>query len=316
MIGLNVLGIVAGLVPATTAIHHAVDGPTRARWRSVVFWAAFAATLMVGPWLSDFVNGCLVLVMVAAAASGLRSEPITPVADADKLEGARRLGKRLLLPALCIPVVTLSGTLATPGGEVLGRTVIDPKQVTLVWLAFATMLALGIAFRMTRAPRTAPVVETRRLADSIGWAMILPQMLAALGGIFVAAGVGTVVARGVIATVPLDTPLGAVMIYCIGMALFTIVMGNAFAAFPIMTAGIAIPILIQKFGGNPAPVVALGMLSGFCGTLMTPMAANFNIVPALLLELRDRYGVIRAQMPTALAILGFNIVVMTMFAFP
>lgn len=32
------------------------------------------------------------------------------------------------------------------------------------------------------------------------------------------------------------------------------------------------------------------MLSGFCGTLMTPMAANFNIVPAALLELSDRNG--------------------------
>ena len=33
---------------------------------------------------------------------------------------------------------------------------------------------------------------------------------------------------------------------------------------------------------------AIGMLAGFCGTLMTPMAANFNIVPAALLELKDQ----------------------------
>ena len=37
------------------------------------------------------------------------------------------------------------------------------------------------------------------------------------------------------------------------------------------------------------------MLTGYCGTLMTPMAANFNIVPAALLELDDPYAVIRAQ---------------------
>jgi uncharacterized membrane protein len=52
------------------------------------------------------------------------------------------------------------------------------------------------------------------------------------------------------------------------------------------------------------------MLSGFCGTLMTPMAANFNIVPAALLELRNQYGVIRAQVPTALAILVVNILIL------
>ena len=50
------------------------------------------------------------------------------------------------------------------------------------------------------------------------------------------------------------------------------IMGNAFAAFPVMAAGIALPFLIIGHGAKPAPLVALGMLSGYCGTLMTPMA--------------------------------------------
>ena len=54
-------------------------------------------------------------------------------------------------------------------------------------------------------------------------------------------------------------------------------------------------------------VGAIGMLAGFCGTLMTPMAANFNIVPAALLELKDRNGVIKAQIGTALPLLAVNI---------
>ena len=52
---------------------------------------------------------------------------------------------------------------------------------------------------------------------------------------------------------------------------------------------------------------AVGMLAGFCGTLMTPMAANFNLVPAALLELKDQYGVIQAQVATALPLLVVNI---------
>ena len=58
------------------------------------------------------------------------------------------------------------------------------------------------------------------------------------------------------------------------------------------------------------------MLSGFCGTLVTPMAANFNVVPAALLELPDRNGVIRVQAPTALIFLLGNIVLMYLLAFP
>ena len=60
---------------------------------------------------------------------------------------------------------------------------------------------------------------------------------------------------------------------------------------------------------------AIGMLSGFCGTLMTPMAANFNIVPAALLELKDRNGVIRAQVPTALILLLANTALMYALVF-
>jgi uncharacterized membrane protein len=99
------------------------------------------------------------------------------------------------------------------------------------------------------------------------------------------------------------------------MALFTMIMGNAFAAFPVMTAGIGLPVIVGKFGGDPAIMAALGMLSGFCGTLLTPMAANFNIVPAALLELSDRNAVIKAQAPTALLLLVANIGLMAFFVF-
>ena len=103
--------------------------------------------------------------------------------------------------------------------------------------------------------------------------------------------------------------------YTFGMAIFTMVMGNAFAAFPVMTAGIGLPLIVQRFGGDPAIMGAIGMLSGFCGTLMTPMAANFNIVPAALLELKDRNGVIRAQVPTALLLLLANTALMYVLVF-
>jgi uncharacterized membrane protein len=62
-------------------------------------------------------------------------------------------------------------------------------------------------------------------------------------------------------------------------------------------------------------MAAIGMLSGFCGTLMTPMAANFNIVPSALLELPDENAVIKVQIPTALVLLAANIVLMNLFVF-
>ena len=98
--------------------------------------------------------------------------------------------------------------------------------------------------------------------------------------------------------------------YALGMALFTVIMGNAFAAFPVMAAAIGIPLLIETYGGNAAVIGAVGMLAGFCGTLLTPMAANFNIVPAALLELDDQNAVIRQQVGTALPLWACNVAIL------
>jgi uncharacterized membrane protein len=57
------------------------------------------------------------------------------------------------------------------------------------------------------------------------------------------------------------------------------------------------------------------MLTGYCGTLLTPMAANFNIVPVALLELRDDWAVIKAQAPTGVALFGVNVVLLYFLAF-
>jgi uncharacterized membrane protein len=140
-------------------------------------------------------------------------------------------------------------------------------------------------------------------------------MLAALGAVFALAGVGQAVSSLIGHVIPLDNRLAVVCAYTLGMAAFTMIMGNAFAAFPVMTAGIGLPLIVHRFGGDPAIMAAIGMLSGFCGTLMTPMAANFNIVPAALLELPDRYAVIKAQIPTALILLTVNTALMALLVF-
>jgi uncharacterized membrane protein len=141
-------------------------------------------------------------------------------------------------------------------------------------------------------------------------------MLASLGAVFALAGVGAVVGDLITTVIPDGSRLGAVIAYGLGMVLFTMVMGNAFAAFPVMAAAIGLPLLIRQYHGDPAIVAAIGMLAGFCGTLMTPMAANFNIVPAALLDLKDRNAVVKAQVPTALPLLAVNIALIWFLAFP
>jgi uncharacterized membrane protein len=207
------------------------------------------------------------------------------------------------------------GTIFFKKISVNGSPIVDLKQVTVISLAVATLIALGVGIAMLRPPLLAPIKEARRLLDAVGWAAVLPQMLAALGALFAIAGVGNVVTGIAERWIPLDNALVVVLTYTIGMAVFTMIMGNAFAAFPVMTAGIGLPLIVHRFGGDPTIMAAIGMLSGFCGTLMTPMAANFNIVPTALLELPDENAVIKVQIPTALMLLAANILLMYFLVF-
>jgi uncharacterized membrane protein len=316
MIGLEAIYILAGFMFGAFAASHALDRSNPARWRSAAFWGCFALILVAGTWLSDIASGMLVLVMVVLATLGLKPGRDVTTDAVRRQASADRLRNRLFLPALAIPAVTLAGTLLLPHVRVGAMPLVDPKQVTLISLAAGALIGLTLALRLLRSHIATAAVEGRRLVDAIGWAAVLPQMLAALGGIFAAAGVGKVVAGLVTGYIPMTLPLVVVIVYTTGMALFTVIMGNAFAAFPVMTAGIGLPLIVGKFGGDPVIMSALGMLSGFCGTLLTPMAANFNIVPAAVLELRDRNAVIKVQAPTAFLLLFANTVIMALFVFP
>ena len=316
MITLAAVYAFAGLIFAAFALLSALDRTHRKRFGNAAFWSLVALSFLAGDYLGDFGNGLLVLGLVTLSGSGAlgRSDPPTTSAEQRRLEAGRR-GNRLFLTALIIPATALAGTLLLPHVTIDGAPLVDPRQVTLVSLALGVIVSLAVAMIWLRAPLAAPLQEGRRLIDAVGWAAVLPQMLAALGAVFALAGVGDVVGTYASAWIPAGNLFATVAAYAMGMALFTMVMGNAFGAFPVMTAAIGLPLLIRQYGGDPAIVAAIGMLSGFCGTLMTPMAANYNIVPAALLELSNRNGVIREQIGTAIPLLGVNLILIYVLAF-
>jgi uncharacterized membrane protein len=306
----------SGLMMAGVAIVNWRDRSNPRRVNNTAFWGIYAITFLAGSHLPDLANGLLVIVMVlVASVRGLGQGKQETSTREEREASARRWGNKLFIPALAIPFITVLGTLFFKKITLHGTPVVDLKQVTVISLAIATLVALATGMTMLKPPFLAPIREARRLLDAVGWAAVLPQMLAALGALFAIAGVGNVVSGLAQRWIPLDNPLVVVTTYAVGMAAFTMIMGNAFAAFPVMTAGIGLPLIVQKFGGDPTVMAAIGMLSGFCGTLMTPMAANFNIVPTALLELPDENAVIKVQIPTALMLLGANILLMNFLVF-
>ena len=294
------------------------------RWTHAGFWCVLALLIAGGDAVlaarkaGDPMPAQLAgigVVALGVLAVRMRRAPHEEAPAAQRLASAQRLGHWLFVPALLIPLLTILVVLFGPKLAFAGRPLLGEGSATLIGLAMASVVAALAAIVVTRQRALLAPAEGRRLLDTMGWAALLPLVLATLGGVFAASGVGDAISALVSAVIPTDSAMACLLAYALGMVLFTVIMGNAFAAFPVLTAGIGLPLLIQRHGADPAILGSLGMLTGYCGTLLTPMAANFNLVPAALLELDDPNAVIRAQVPTALPLLLVNLLLMAALVF-
>ena len=298
------------------------------RYAHAAFWTLLALTFFGGDAVESASRsgdalpaqcvGVSVIVLGLIAGSGRLARRHRPDPETDierRRQNAVRLRNRLFAPALVIPAATVVLIVLAPYLRIGDVNLLDAHQPALIALGAACVIAAVCAMSMTRASPVDALRESSRLLDALSWALLLPMLLATLGAVFAATGVGNAVAHIVSAAIPTDSRDACVFAYAVGMALFTVVMGNAFAAFPVMTAGIGLPLLVTQHHAHAAVVGALGMLCGYCGTLLTPMAANFNIVPVALLELSDTNAVIRAQWPTAVALFATNLLLLDWLAF-
>jgi uncharacterized membrane protein len=312
--GQHVLYLV-GAMFAAYALLSAFDRTNKKRFGNTVFWALFALSLIAGSWLGDFANGCIVLALAALAGLKLIGRGAPQTSEAERSAAGERHGDALFLPILIVLAVAVAGTLIYLYTPLRETGLFEKNRETFALLCAGVLAALAAIFAWLRPPPLAPLQEGRRLIDAVGWAVVLPMTLAALGVVLADAGVGRTIGSLALAVIPEGSVLPAVIAFGVGMALFTIVTGNAFAAFPVMATAIGVPLLIQTYHGDPAVIGAIGMLAGFSGTLMTPMAANFNLVPSALLELKDPNGVVKVQIGTALPLLAINILFIYFLAY-
>lgn len=300
---------IIGLIFVLLGVKALRDPEAPKKMTTALFWFILAFTFIVGPWVPAWITGLAIVVMaILSAIKGVtqtRNDVPTPE---ESRVNADRLGNKVFIPAISLALIAFLA--ATLGQNVEALSWITPNNAIGISGVIGLLIAL-IVFRTK--PQTA-VKDGVRLMDNVGAIGILPQFLSALGALFTAAGVGEVIANGVATVIPENNLLIAAIIYCVAMALFTIIMGNGFAAFSVITVGVGIPFLIAK-GADPVVVGALGLTAGYCGTLVTPMAANFNIMPAALLEVKDKYAIIKSQIPVALFMLAVHVVLLYIFAF-
>jgi uncharacterized membrane protein len=297
LLSLEAIYTLSGVVLVVFGLFTFGDRANTARVGTGLFWLLLGLAFALGSHLPWWATGLIVVAMVALDAFGLvRRGEYGEATHEEKVAHADRFGYWIFLPVMMIPALTYLASALVRGPNV------DGTRVVFVSLGYASVLAAGVALALTRARPVTLVHEGRRLADAIGAVVILPQLLASLGTLYRVAGVGDVIARLVTAVVPEGSLFATVLVCCAAVACFTFVMGNSFAAFPVIMAGIGIPLLVVPFGADAALVGVMVLTAASCGTLCTPMAANFNMVPPALFEMRDQYGVIKFQAPFAAAL--------------
>jgi len=299
---LEIFYIIIGLFMGITMIFTLKDKNHKTRIGTALFWGIIAVIFMLGNYIPSTIVGLLVVVIaILSATKQINIGTLKQLDETFSTLKAEKLGLKIFIPSLSIAVIAMLVATFTsfPGTVAIG---------------ISAVCALALTFVLTKATSKELLEDTNRMYQSIGSFAILPQLLASLGVLFTTAGVGDKIASIISNVIPTGNALIGVATYCIGMALFTIIMGNAFAAFAVITAGIGIP-FVFSIGGDPLVCGTLALTAGYCGTLLTPMAANFNMLPAALLEMKDKNAVIKVQAPIALTLLAVHIFLMYIWGF-
>jgi len=295
----QIIYILCGLVSISTGIRGLKN--EKAKIGTFLFWTILGIIFIFGEAIPYKVTGgLLVILAIITVTKQLHIGKFENISSQFKITQSEKLKNKIFIPAVLIGIAAFLILQFK-----IGKTAIPPA----LGIGGGSLVALLAAAIIIKPKFSETNEDTSKLLMQIGATAILPQLLAALGAVFTKAGVGKVIAASISSVVPTGNIFIGIVIYAIGMVIFTMIMGNAFAAFSVITAGIGIPFIIKN-GGNPAIIGALGMTAGYCGTLMTPMAANFNIVPASILEIKDKYGIIKVQAPMALLLLVTHVILM------
>ena len=294
--GLNVVWLIIGLITIYAGIKNLLDKENPSRVGTAVFWCSFGIVCGFGTWLPAKVSGALVLIMCLP--------PIFKKVKIGKVDNPtkehteqqfKKIGMKIFIPAFSVAVCSLFFALFS-----------NMSSMVAITLGVVVAMILLIAYDSQQNKPVVFLKDSERFLGITGPLSMLPQLLGCLGGVFTAAGVGDVVAQLVEKIVPKGNVNIGIIVYAIGMVLFTMIMGNAFAAITVMTVGIGAPFVLA-YGANPVVIGLLALTCGYCGTLLTPMAANFNILPVAILNMKDRWGAIKNQVLVAIIMLVFQI---------
>lgn len=294
--------IVIGCQFLHTAYCSCKDKTNPVRFGTAGFWALLGISFIGGSFLPSIYIGAIVVILALLTLFKQVRIGTLPTLDEFKANiEAKRLKNKIFIPVMLMALIAL----------VLAKVIPEFSKISI---SLAALLATISLLLITKSHPKSLLSENNRMVQQVSTSGIVPQLLGALGAIFTVAGVGDLISHLISDFVPSGSRFMGVLAYVLGMVLFSMIMGNAFAAFTVITAGVGVP-FVFSLGANPIIASALAMTAGCCGTLLTPMAANFNTLPVALLDMKNPNGVIKAQVGVAIVMIILHVFLMYFLAF-
>lgn len=300
---MEVIYIIIGLLCINCGVKNLKDKENSEPVGTFIFWAVLGVVIALGRWLPSLVSGILVVVMcLPAIFKKVKKGAVNAATKAETEAAYEKIGMKIFAPTLSIGVMAVICAITGMG---IGLSALNG-------VAIGVLVSIILLMIMNKENKPSTFLnDSERMLSTVGPLSMLPMLLACLGTVFTKAGVGDVISDLVSHIIPEGNVNAGIVVYAIGMMLFTMIMGNAYAAITVMTVGIGYPFVLAH-GANPVVIGMLALTCGFCGTLCTPMAANFNTVPVALLDMKKPMGVIKNQVPVAIIMLVVQIVIMIM----
>ena len=300
---MEVIYIIIGLLCINCGVKNLKDKENSEPVGTFIFWGVLGVVIALGRWLPSLVSGILVVVMcLPAIFKKVKKGAVSAATKAETEAAYEKIGMKIFAPTLSIGVMAVICAITGMG---IGLSALNG-------VAIGVLVSIILLMIMNKENKTSTFLnDSERMLSTVGPLSMLPMLLACLGTVFTKAGVGDVISDLVSHIIPEGNVNAGIVVYAIGMMLFTMIMGNAYAAITVMTVGIGYPFVLAH-GANPVVIGMLALTCGFCGTLCTPMAANFNTVPVALLDMKKPMGVIKNQVPVAIIMLVVQIVIMIM----
>ena len=223
--GLNIVWILVGLIAIYAGIKNLLDEENPSRIGTAIFWCSFGIVTALGTWLPAKVSGVLVIIMCLPPIFKKVKVGKTNAPEKAHTEAQfKKIGMKIFVPAFCVAVFSLAFSLFS-----------NMSSMIAITLGVLVAIIFLVAYDSKENKPQVFLKDSERFLSLTGPLSMLPQLLGCLGGVFTAAGVGEVIAQIVEKVVPKGNVNIGIIVYAVGMVLFTMIMGNAFAAITVMT---------------------------------------------------------------------------------